>query len=210
VSPAIAGSPTAAEAEVVASANGYKDRVLYYTGNDTGTAAPTHVFLADTAGAVTMVRTLTDSSEPIASQLRVAKNGDDTTALASKVAYGGYNTWDSTKPFQTISAAISAANDSGASSNGEQILVEPGIYAETLTLKNNIFLHMSGVTLTGIDDNNVAVAVSITGRPTITNSGGTAVLIQNANSTSYFDLGFVSGATAVSNAGGGSIQYLTT
>ena len=208
--PATAGQPTAAEAEVVSTAEGITDRLLYYTGDDNASSSPTSVFWVDTAGAATMVRTSLDTSEPIASQLRVAKNGNDTTALASKVALGGFNTWDSTKPFQTITAAINAANDSGASSNGEQVYVEPGIYSETLTLKTNLTIHMSGVTVTGLDDGNSAVTSTITGRPMITNPGGTGVLIQNASSVSYFDLGFITASTPVSNAGGGSIQYLTT
>jgi len=55
--------------------------------------------------------------------------GDDTTALTSINSY----------PFKTIQAAINAA------SSGNQILVADGTYAETLTMKQNVYVRGASV-----------------------------------------------------------------
>ena len=51
VAPATAGQPT--EAEIATAAGATRDSFLEYTGTDTATDAPTHVYYIDSAGAVT-------------------------------------------------------------------------------------------------------------------------------------------------------------
>lgn len=77
VAPAVGGLPTPAEIQNFTTANTLTDRVIYYTGNDTPSDTPTHVFWVDGAGVVTMID---QTFNPLANVTTLA-TGDDIIGL---------------------------------------------------------------------------------------------------------------------------------
>lgn len=55
VAPATTGSPTVAEITTFTTAGSITDSIVYYTGTDTSTDTPTHVYHVDASGSVTLL-----------------------------------------------------------------------------------------------------------------------------------------------------------
>ena len=55
VNPAATGQPTTGEIQTYVTSNTLTDGVVYYTGNDTSSDTPTHVYWVDSAGTVTLL-----------------------------------------------------------------------------------------------------------------------------------------------------------
>ena len=55
MAPATAGEPTITEAETFATGANFRDGLLYYTGTDTSTDAPTYVYWIDASGNATLI-----------------------------------------------------------------------------------------------------------------------------------------------------------
>ncbi len=79
VAPATAGQPTIAEITTFAGAN--TDTVIYYTGDDTSTNAPTHVFHIDGSGNVTLLNSgsLYDADGTLSGNRSVTLDGNTLT-----------------------------------------------------------------------------------------------------------------------------------
>lgn len=58
-------SPLLSEIQAAVTANLYTNRLVYYTGTDTSTDSPTHVYWADDSGTVTLVKEPSASANPI-------------------------------------------------------------------------------------------------------------------------------------------------
>ncbi len=67
----------------------------------------------------------TPANQWAANTLRVSLRGDDTTAATSHTTVNGVKLWDSSRPFLTLYAAVTA------SSAGDTIVVETGTYSMT-------------------------------------------------------------------------------
>jgi hypothetical protein len=76
LAPVVPASPTLAEVQTwaLASLAARSDRVVYYTGTDTGTDPITHVYMVDSAGVVTMVRSPGGASSGWDDVLAVGQN----------------------------------------------------------------------------------------------------------------------------------------
>lgn len=132
---------------------------------------------AATSAAVTSVNNRISALGAVGNTVFVSKDGNDGTGAREK-----FNL-----PFLTISAAITAAT------SGDTIIVYPGTYSETLTLKDGVnFYFYDGVTITAaaaaaITDNNVAVTCEIDGYGVIESTGTASayncVDVQNTGTT---------------------------
>lgn len=130
----------------------------------------------------------------IGNTLFVSKTGTDATAVRQKIA----------KQYLTIAAAITAA------SSGDEIIVYPGTYAESITLKDGVRINCQpGVTI----DGKITVGNGthyFLGRAILTNTTGDDTILYTGNSSAvgYFEFHSCASGTgwAINKTGAGYLE----